>query len=82
MHNLPDMDDVVFQLDIDSISADQKIKMLQMGLQYQFQILKHESNEKEVLDRPLFIDIVTRDKENGGWNSNIRSFGTFPIKDH
>ena len=47
MHNLPDMDDVVFQLDIDSISADQKIKM---GLQYQFQILKHESNEKEVLD--------------------------------
>ena len=31
MHNLLDMDDVVFQLDIDSISADQKIKMLQMG---------------------------------------------------
>ena len=26
MHNLPDMDDVVFQLDIDSISADQKNK--------------------------------------------------------
>ena len=76
------MDGVVFQLDIDSISADQKIKMLQMGLQYQFQILKHESNEKEVLDRPLFIDIVTRDKENGGWNSDIRQFGTFPIKDH
>ena len=50
MHNLPDMDDEVFQLDIDSISAYQKIKMLQMGLQYQFQILKHESNEKEVLD--------------------------------
>ena len=82
MHNLPDMDDVVFQLDIDSISADQKINMLQMGLQYQFPILKHESNEKEVLDRPLFIDIVTRDKENGGWNSDIRPFGTFPIKDH
>ena len=31
MHNLLDMDDVVFQPDIDSISADQKIKMLQMG---------------------------------------------------
>ena len=53
-----------------------------MGLQHLLPKLKHQSNEKDVLDQPLFIDIVTRDKENGGWNSNIRSFGTFPIKDH
>ena len=64
------------------MTKEQKIKMLQRELHYLLPKLKHESNEKEVLDRPLFIDIVTRDKENGGWNSDIRPFGTFPIKDH
>ena len=25
--------------------------------------------------QPLFIDIVTRDEENGGWNSDVRPLG-------
>ena len=69
------MDDVVSQLDVNSMTTDQKIKMLQMGLQYLLPKLKHQSNEKDVLDQPVFIDIVTRDKENGGWNSDVRPLG-------
>ena len=36
-----------------------------MGLQYLLPKLKHQSNEKDVLDQPLFIDIVIRDEEKG-----------------
>ena len=66
------MDDVVSQLDITEMKTDQKIKMLRIGLQYLLPKLKHQSNETDVLDQPLFIDIVTRDEENGGWNSGVR----------
>ena len=40
-----------------------------MGLQHLLPKLKQQSNEKDVLDQPLFIDIVTRDEENGGWET-------------
>ena len=40
-----------------------------MGLQHLLPKLKQQSNEKDVLDQPLFIDIVTRDEENGGWEA-------------
>jgi hypothetical protein len=60
------------------MTTDQKIKMLQIGLQYLLPKLKHESNERDVLDQPLFIDIVTKDEENGGWKSDVRPL---PIKD-
>ena len=46
-----------------------------MELHYLLPKLKHQSNEKDVLDQPLFIDIVTRDEENGGWNSDVRPLG-------
>ena len=36
------------------------------------------TNERDVLDQPLFIDIVTRDAEKGEWKSDIRPL---PIKD-
>ena len=42
-----------------------------MRLQYLLPKLKHQSNEKDVLDQPLFIDIVIRDEEKGGWKSDI-----------
>ena len=63
------MDDVVSQLDVNSMTTDQKIKMLQMGLQYLLPKLKHQSNETDILDQPLFIDITKRDEENGGWKT-------------
>ena len=49
--------------------------MLQRELHYLLPKLKHESNEKDVLDQPLFIDIVTRDEEKGGWNTEVRPLG-------
>jgi hypothetical protein len=49
-----------------------------MGLQYLLPKLKHQSNEKDVLDQPLFIDIVIRDEEKSGWKSDIKAL---PIKD-
>ena len=61
------------------MTTEQKIKMLQRELQYLFPKLKHESNERDILDQPLFIDIVTRDEENGGWKSEVRPL---PIKDY
>ena len=66
------MDDVVSQLGVNSMTTDQKIKMLQMGLQYLLPKLKHQSNEKDVLDQPLFIDLISRDEENGGWETKIK----------
>lgn len=39
------MDDVVSQLDIAEMTTDQKIKMLQIGLQYLLPKLKHVSEE-------------------------------------
>jgi hypothetical protein len=73
------MDDVVSQLDVDSMTTDQKIKMLQMGLQYLLPKLKHQSNENDVLDQPLFVDMrmdVIENDENG--NKVIKN--SYPLK--
>ena len=40
--------------------------------------LKQQSNKKNVLNQPLFIDILIRDEEKSGWKSDIRPL---PIKD-
>ena len=49
------MDDLVSQLDVNSMTTDQKIKMLQMGLQYLLPKLKHESNDKDVFRSIPFL---------------------------
>ena len=66
------MDNVVSTLDIDSMTTDQKLKMLQIGLQYLLPRLKHTTEESSE-DKPLFIDVevVKRDEETGGWTSDI-----------
>ena len=61
------MDDVVYQLDISEMTTDQKIKMLQIGLQYLLPKLKHVSGEAEQKDVPLFVDIISRDETGEGW---------------
>tara|TARA_B100001057_G_C22480620_1_gene806311 strand:+ start:374 stop:664 length:291 start_codon:yes stop_codon:yes gene_type:complete len=66
------MDDVVSQLDIAEMTTDQKIKMLQIGLQYLLPKLKHVSEEKEHKDVPLFIDIISRDENGEGWETERR----------
>ena len=66
------MDDVVYQLDISEMTTDQKIKMLQIGLQYLLPKLKHVSGEAEQKDVPLFVDIISRDESGEGWETERR----------
>jgi len=49
------IDDVVSHLDITEMTTDQKIKMLQIGLQYLIPRLKHVQDEKEIYEPPLFL---------------------------
>ena len=42
-------------------------------LLYTLPKLKHTTEEKDIWkDQPLFINIVTKDEENGGWKSDVR----------
>ena len=70
------MDNVVSTLDIDSMTTDQKLKMLQIGLQYLLPKLKHTTEESSE-DKPLFIDVevIKRDEETGGWTSEVCQIG-------
>ena len=49
------IDDVVSHLDITEMTTDQKIKMLQIGLQYLIPRLKHVHDKKEIYEPPLFL---------------------------
>ena len=49
------IDDVVSHLDITAMTTDQKIKMLQIGLQYLIPRLKHVHDKKEIYEPPLFL---------------------------
>ena len=70
------MDNVLSTLDIDSLITDQKLKMLQIGLQYLLPRLKHTTDESSE-DKPLFIDVevIKRDEETGGWTSYVYPIG-------
>ena len=70
------MDNVVSTLDIDNMTTDQKLKMLQIGLQYLLPRLKHTTEESSE-DKPLFIDVevIKRDEETGGWISDVYPLG-------
>ena len=42
-------------------------------LLYTLPKLKQTTEEKDIWkDQPLFINIVTKDEENGGWKSDVR----------
>ena len=56
------MDDVVSQLDISEMITGQKIKMLQIVLQYLLPRVKLVSEETEYKDVTLFVDIISRDE--------------------
>ncbi len=49
------IDDVVSHLDITEMTTDQKIKILQIGLQYLIPRLKHVHDKKEIYEPPLFL---------------------------
>ncbi|MDC1439113.1 hypothetical protein N8151_01045 [Flavobacteriaceae bacterium] len=48
------LDDLIASLDVNELDANQRIKTLQIALQYTLPKLKQE--EDEVEDLPLFID--------------------------
>lgn len=66
------MDDVVSQLDISEMITGQKIKMLQIVLQYLLPRVKHVSEETEYKDVTLFVDIISRDESGQGWETERR----------
>jgi len=68
------MDNVVSTLDIDNMTTDQKLKMLQIGLQYLLPRLKHTTEESSE-DKPLFLDVqllTGRKKQGSGQVRFIR----------
>ena len=48
------LDDLIASLDVNELDANQRIKMLQIALQFTLPKLKQETDE--VKDLPLFID--------------------------
>ena len=54
------MDDVISSLNISTLTTDQKIKMLQIGLQYLVPRLKHTSGDRDNTDYPLFLILIKR----------------------
>ena len=70
------MDEVVSSFNISTFTTDQKIKMLQIGLQYLLPRLKHISEDRDSTDYPLFIsdaklvtfNIHSRNQETGGFD--------------
>ena len=48
------LDDLIDSLDLDELDNNQRIKMLQVALQYTLPKLKQEKDE--VKDLPLFVD--------------------------
>jgi hypothetical protein len=77
------MDDVISSLNISTLTTDQKIKMLQIGLQYLVPRLKHTSGDKDITDYPLFmtdgepiaINIHSRNEETGEFEVESRPLG-------
>ena len=77
------MDDVISSLYINTLTTDQKIKMLQIGLQYLIPRLKHTSGERDNKDYPLFmtdgepiaINIHSRNEETGEFEVESRPIG-------
>ena len=48
--------DVVLSLNIDKMTTNQKIKMLQLGLQYLLPKLKHKLGDKDIIDYPFVYE--------------------------
>ena len=72
------IDEVVNSIDVNSMTTDQKLKLLQLSLHYVLPKLRStEMSEKKQEDLPLFIDVevIKRDEETGGWISDVYPIG-------
>ena len=69
------IDEVVNRIDVDAMTTDQKLKLLQLSLHYVLPKLRStEMAEKKQEDLPLFVnvEVIKRDEETGGWTSEVR----------
>ena len=58
------IDTVVNRIDVDSMTTDQKLKLLQLSLHYVLPKLRStETTEKKYEDEPIFIDVLERNEE-------------------
>ena len=66
------IDKVIDNIDISELDNNQKIKLLQIGLQYIVPRLKHTTNDDTWIEQPLFpdIEVISRNDE-GNWESRI-----------
>ena len=68
------VDYVIDNIDISELDDNQKIKLLQIGIQYIVPRLKHTSNDDNWIEQPIFpthVDIITRD-DNDEWAHDVR----------
>ena len=69
------IDEVVNRIDVDSMTTDQKLKLLQLSLHYVLPKLRStETTEKKYEDEPIFIEVVERKKdaeEAENWQDNF-----------
>ena len=73
------IDEVVNRIDVNSMTTDQKLKLLQLSLHYVLPKLRStEMTEKKQEDLPLFVDVevIKRDEETGRWTSDIYPLGS------
>jgi len=58
------IDEVVNRIDVDSMTTDQKLKLLQLSLHYVLPKLRStETTEKKYEDEPIFIEVLERNEE-------------------
>ena len=66
------VDKVIDNIDISELDNNQKIKLLQIGIQYIVPRLKHTTEDDGWFEQPLFPDIeVIKRNEEGNWESRI-----------
>ena len=69
------IDTVVNRIDVDSMTTDQKLKLLQLSLHYVLPKLRStETTEKKYEDEPIFIEVFERkdgDEEVENWEDNF-----------
>ena len=66
------IDGIITDIKVEDLNTNQKLKLLQISLQYVLPRLKHIGNENASEDKPLFIEteIIKRNEE-GNWESRI-----------
>ena len=69
------IDEVVNRIDVDSMTIDQKLKLLQLSLHYVLPKLRStETTEKKYEDEPIFIEVFERkdDEEERNLSDNFK----------